>query len=185
MFDKRKQQVLSKKDNSKKGSLDKAIQPLIDILNKQDDYFTTSSCAGRISVIGITADSRKDKAGWLYKTHDAADTDKVWDSIQDTDRSLAYWFRMEPAMLHVACRDIEAAFSLLQKVRAAGLKRSGIISKKAAVTVEIVGTERINALAVKQGQLLITKEYLRSLIEEANEKLKQTRHKIKKLEKLI
>src|SRR5688572_30288206 len=58
-FNARKQQILSslttsdpssKIDKSPKGSVDEAILPLIELLNKHDDYITTSSCSGRIAI---------------------------------------------------------------------------------------------------------------------------------------
>src|SRR5436305_6509068 len=58
-FHARKQQILSslissdpssKIDKSPKGSVDEAILPLIELLNKHDDYVTTSSCSGRIAI---------------------------------------------------------------------------------------------------------------------------------------
>src|SRR5581483_6891205 len=58
-FHSRKQQILSfltssdpssKIDKSPKGSVDEAILPLIELLNKHDDYVTTSSCSGRTSI---------------------------------------------------------------------------------------------------------------------------------------
>ncbi|GBB85122.1 hypothetical protein RclHR1_01170006 [Rhizophagus clarus] len=57
-FHSRKQQILSslnssdttRTDKSPKGSVDEAIIPLIELLNRHDDYVTTSSCSGRVSV---------------------------------------------------------------------------------------------------------------------------------------
>src|SRR5436305_14341179 len=58
-FHARKQQILSslissdpssKIDKSPKGSVDEAILPLIELLNKHNDYVTTSSCSGRIAI---------------------------------------------------------------------------------------------------------------------------------------
>jgi tRNA wybutosine-synthesizing protein 3 len=57
-FHSRKQQILSsltsdpssKIDKSPKGSVDEAILPLIELLNRHDDYVTTSSCSGRIAI---------------------------------------------------------------------------------------------------------------------------------------
>lgn len=43
-----KKQALSGVDFSRKGSIDEAILDLVAFINIQPDYFTTSSCSGRI-----------------------------------------------------------------------------------------------------------------------------------------
>mgnify|MGYP002715747095 CR=1 FL=1 len=42
-----KKQILQASDLSKKGSVDESIKDLVDFINEQDDYVTTSSCSGR------------------------------------------------------------------------------------------------------------------------------------------
>ena len=47
-FDKQKESALSGIDLSRKGSVDSSIVELVEFINKQNNYFTTSSCSGRI-----------------------------------------------------------------------------------------------------------------------------------------
>ena len=49
-FEKQKVACLSQVDMSKKGSIDDQIVDLIQYVNAKENYFTTSSCSGRISV---------------------------------------------------------------------------------------------------------------------------------------
>jgi len=49
-FEEQKASCLSQVDLSKKGSIDDQIVDLVQYINAKDDYFTTSSCSGRISV---------------------------------------------------------------------------------------------------------------------------------------
>ena len=44
----KKQRVEEHTDCSKKGSIDEEIVGLVDIVNNSRDYFTTSSCSGRL-----------------------------------------------------------------------------------------------------------------------------------------
>lgn len=78
-------------DLSPKGSVDEAVRELVDEINKQDGFVTTSSCSGRMAVYleGISKrarqeDNREDepsgiasggKGGgqWLYVSHDPPD----------------------------------------------------------------------------------------------------------------
>lgn len=46
-FNNVKQQQEFIEDASRKSSIDARIKPLVDSINKSDNYFTTSSCSGR------------------------------------------------------------------------------------------------------------------------------------------
>ena len=50
VFDKQKEQSLKGIDHSKKGSFDAPIHDLIVFINSHKDFFTTSSCSGRIHI---------------------------------------------------------------------------------------------------------------------------------------
>ena len=50
-FDKQKAKSLSGIDNSRKGSVDSRIIELVDFINQLEDFFTTSSCSGRLALI--------------------------------------------------------------------------------------------------------------------------------------
>ena len=50
-FDSEKSRVLEdKEDASRKGSIDAPIIELVKYINEQENYYTTSSCSGRIIV---------------------------------------------------------------------------------------------------------------------------------------
>ena len=51
-----KKVFLSKLDKSNKSSIDKNILNLINLINQKDDYYTTSSCSGRVY---LRSDSNK------------------------------------------------------------------------------------------------------------------------------
>ena len=46
-------------DASPKGSVDEEIRPLLELINGYDEYVTTSSCAGRITVFAEKSQARK------------------------------------------------------------------------------------------------------------------------------
>jgi len=50
IFQQQKSTSLSKVDRSRKGSIDEPIVDLVHLINQHDQYFTTSSCSGRICV---------------------------------------------------------------------------------------------------------------------------------------
>ena len=167
-----------KLDKSKKGSVDKKIKTLVDKLNKKKNYYTTSSCSGRIVL--FNHGRRKNEGEWLFVTHDligAKDMKKLFNSMQDVNQKKTKdcWFRFEPAIMHVNCDRLESAQKLLMSARNCGFKLSGIISVKKA-TVEIRSSERIDVPVeiIDPNDLII-------LVKKANEKLKETHKKISRL----
>lgn len=50
-FDKLKAKSLSGIDNSRKGNVDGRIIELVDFINQLEDFFTTSSCSGRLALL--------------------------------------------------------------------------------------------------------------------------------------
>lgn len=51
LFDLQKKACLSAVDLSRKGSIDSPILELVAFINDQANFFTTSSCSGRIIVV--------------------------------------------------------------------------------------------------------------------------------------
>lgn len=178
-FAKEKQEFLARTDKSRKGSIDTPILDLVTKINVRNEYYTTSSCSGRVLVIEHHPSQRKDKMNWLFASHELVETIQPFEMPTNE-----VWFRMEPAILHVACNTIEAAQSLLTKAQEAGFKRSGILTiGKSRVIVELISTEKIETIVGKEGKWLIDKNYLAILIEKSNQKLKRTWEKIEKLSK--
>ncbi len=178
-----KKTFLAKDDKSKKGSIDAPIKLLLDSINKKEDYFTTSSCSGRISIRAQTALARKDEIKFLLKSHRMVRLSRVMGALTMIPLDMV-WFRFEPMILHVACRDIGCANVLLDKVRGV-FKHSGIISSRKRIVLEIRGSEFIEAPLTAAGKLVVDDGYLRLLLKEANQKLHITHRKIKECAKLL
>ena len=168
-----KKNILGKDDKSKIGEIDKDILELVKKINKENDYFTTSSCSGRIV---LQTGEKKTNIEWVKVSHDEVDLGWV-KSTELPEKVL--WFRMEPVILHVACSSVEKAQELLDKAQPI-FKKSFIQTTRNKIMVEIKGSEYVEA-PVADGKWLVDDNYLKILIEEANKKLKRTREKINKL----
>lgn len=182
-FNNQKKTFLSKKDKSRAGKVDKKIRNLANIINKNPDYYTTSSCSGRIVLLKQKS-SKKHGAEWIFSSHENikfADLKKVLNKLPKEK----IWFKQEGAILHVRCKTIDDARKLLDSARAAGFKRSGICSLGKKIMVEIIDTERMDLPVAEKGKLMINDSYLKIIVSEANSKLSRTSKKIKKLEKEI
>jgi len=177
-----KQNALTKTDKSHEQKWDKKIVALCNKINESPNYFTTSSCAGRITLIKNS--SKKVPNIFLYKTHTKTKKEEIQKPINTENQTI--YFRQEPCALHVACKSLEDAINLLKLAKQAGWKRSGIFSSnKSKFICELTSTEWIVAPLVINNELLVDKKYIEILVEEANIKLEKTWEKIERLEKMI
>jgi len=176
---------LDNQDKSKKGEVDELVISLIDKINSFEDYFTTSSCSGRIMI--IKPSKVKKDVEWLFSSHNKVEPEllikKIHDFVNKSKEPL--WFKIEGFILHIACRDMESADKLLKLVKKIGLKRSGIVSTSHKIMVEIISSEILETPISKNNELMVEDNYLTFIIEEANAKLKRTHNRIKKLEEAI
>lgn len=182
-FDTDKKTALSRPDKSVIGDIDAAIKPLCDLINSSENYFTTSSCAGRVVVMCESGTHKKNEAQWLCVSHEPVTVDTVLSSLDSLCNEV--WFRQEGMILHVACRTCTDAFTLISAAREAGLKRSGVISAKNTFIVEVLDTEKLELPIVVRGELVVSEEYLRVIVDIANKKLERTRKKMKRLQKRL
>lgn len=170
MFANLKKTNLEKQDKSKIGQIDEAIKEFVDKINASEDYFTTSSCSGRMV---LQTGGSKFEVKWLKVSHELVDLN--WIKTTTLPRETV-WFRMEPVILHVACRDVGKAQELLDKIQPV-FKRTFIQTTKNKIVVEIKGNEFVEAPVAKDGKWLVDDEYLQVLLEEGNKKLRKTREK--------
>lgn len=178
-----KKNFLAKKDKSNKGNIDKKIKSLVDKMNKSDNYFTTSSCSGRIVILIEPERRLKKDMKFLYKSHDHVKFSDLKKALNNLPKK-KLWFRFESVILHVSCRNLDDAYLLLEKARRS-FKYSGIISLKNKFVVEIRDSGFMETIIADNGKLVVDYDYLKILANEANKKLKITHKRIKLLYRQI
>ena len=178
-FDGEKVKVLARTDRSRKGEVDEQIKGLVSFLNSCKDYFTTSSCSGRISL--LAPGEKKHDTIWLLKSHKAVEKDAVKEALASLPKE-EVWFRMQGFILHVTCRDLDAARLLLRCAQESGLKRSGLVLPFSAVRVLIQGLDKLNTPIAKGGTLLANENYLGPLLDAANAQLKKNLERLARFE---
>ena len=186
-FVKAKKELLDKLesfDKSKKGSIDKRIIPVMNKINSLDDYYTTSSCSGRIFLLEREDDSSKHVAEWIFMTHELADKQDVVKSLEELPKKRV-WFRQEGPILHIACANVEAAQKIINLAKLTGYKRAGAFNLDSKIIVEIVSSETIEAPISENKKLLVSKEYVEYLVEQANKKLSKSWKRLEEFEKQI
>ncbi len=182
-FATQKKNVLSRKDNSRKGEIDEMVASLIKKINALGNYYTTSSCAGRIMVYEKKSEKKFDTR-WLYVSHELAEIE----DIKKTTLKLPpnpVWFREEPMMMHICARNLENAEKMLMIARECGFKRSGMMATSRRIVMEITGTEIMDTIIADKGKMLVGDSYIARLVKEANRKLERNFVKIAKFEKKI
>jgi tRNA wybutosine-synthesizing protein 3 len=188
LFQVRKQDILNKKDNSGIGKIDEDIKGLLDVINAKNDYYTTSSCSGRIFVVAIGENKRKDQVQHIFKSHTIVGEQGKQEILKvlANPPQETTWFIQEGMILHVCCRTIEHAQQLVSAAKGCGLKRAGITStKENRVMVEIVDNERMECPITQDGMLIVSEGYLNVLLEIANTKLLRTKKYITALSEQI
>jgi len=166
-----------KKDKSPQGHYDQDIIPLLDKINSHSGWETTSSCSGRITLMrGV----KKGAAEWVYKTHDQADWQEVYDIVKNLPEGEQLRFFYEPLIVHVKCATQESAEKLLDLLIRNGFKKSRLISFKNFI-IEINDTGKMETIITKD----LTAKYVQLLVTEANRRLAKTKENIKKIEKII
>ncbi len=170
------------KDRSKKGNVDEEIAALLDAINAHDDYYTTSSCAGRIDLFVEPNSGKKHEGEWLFVSHGEVEKGKVEEALGNLPEPTV-WFRMEGAILHVCARDMDAADRFLKLCKATGWKHSGVTGTSPRIMIEATTSERIDVPIAREGALFVPEKFIGFLVKEANDKLEKTRNKIERLEK--
>lgn len=182
-FQQRKQDVLSKLDKSSIGKWDEKILKLCEKINSLENYYTTSSCSGRILVM-----QDKEKKGpnlFSLVSHDTIEYENFMKSLPKNFEKLDLKFKQEPLILHVMCKDLEGAKKLLEMAQLSGWKRSGIIFAEKRIAVELLSTEKLEFPLVYDGEFLVDEKFLKVVLKKANENLKRGWKKIQELEKRI
>ncbi|MFH1770998.1 MAG: hypothetical protein ABH828_05600 [archaeon] len=182
-FEQDKERTLKKmisNDQSNKGSVDKPIKKLLGVINKTKNFYTTSSCSGRIILIRIPKSGKKKEAEFLYRTHSKAKVGEVMVALNKKTTD-SVWFRQEAAILHVAARTLDIASKFLRIARLIGFKRSGIFEVKRRVIMELIATEKMEVIVAKNGKVLVDEDYVKVLVDEGNKKMESSWDKLNRL----
>ncbi|XP_028831686.1 tRNA wybutosine-synthesizing protein 3 homolog isoform X2 [Denticeps clupeoides] len=151
-----KKQCLGKVDFSKKGSVDEDIGHVVSFLNERENYFTTSSCSGRIVLVDGVPDSpdvRKQNCSWLFVSHGKCATEDVVSALRKSSGDAVLKF--EPFVLHVQCKRLEDAQLLAVR-----------------------STHCLEVPLGHKGEILVSEEYICFVVSIANLKMEENLKRI-------
>ena len=161
-------------DWSPKGSIDAPVRELVSFVNELSDYYTTSSCSGRISCFNDY--NRSKGIDWLLVKHRPITLQELEESIDittTTTTKLNYvMLKCEPFILHVQCRDILSAQRLHHISMNSGFRESGISLGQRKIMVAIRTTSFSMELPlVIENKYIMDRDALSVIVFECNKRL--------------
>ncbi|XP_027876378.1 tRNA wybutosine-synthesizing protein 3 homolog isoform X2 [Xiphophorus couchianus] len=157
-FSRIKTQSLNRLDLSKKGSVDEDIEHVVSLLNSCEQFFTTSSCSGRIILIDGAAgssDAHKQNCVWLFVSHQKCTCDDLMSGLSRACGDAVLKF--EPFVLHVQCRRLEDAQLLAVR-----------------------STHGLEVPLSRHGKLLVDEDYIQFLTQIANQKMEENLRRVQR-----
>ena len=185
MFERDKDAALSKLLIAReKGLVDDLVSDLVDVVNRSDSFYTTSSCSGRIVVAQADEANKKSSFCFLGKWHKTVVVSDVKDAIEKYDEGVL-WFKFEPMILHVCCSDIGSASKFLDIAYRGGFKRSGVYQLSGKIMVEVHGTSGFSVPLGSGGKVTVSGDYLEFIVGLANHKMKENAEKLASFKKAL
>jgi len=169
---------------------DEEIAGIIEKINSFDDFFTTSSCSGRIALICLPEIGAKREAKFIGKWHRPVTKEEVLEAIKlkssaEASEKGEVWLLSQSPILHVSCRGLEKAKMLLRIAIQSGFKYSSIKAianskDNEKAIVEIVSTERMDVPLGKDGVMFCSESYMDFILSKGNFMLERGKGKLKR-----
>ena len=162
--------------------LDEDIKDILDIINLNDDYFTSSSCSGRIVIIELPSLGNKKEAKFLGKWHRAVKNSEIDYALKSASEGMI-WLLAQSPILHIIAKSNISADKMIKIAISSGFKNSGVKSFTNKRVVEICSTERLDVPIGKDGILYCNNQHLDFLIDVSNDIINRSKNKLKLLKK--
>jgi tRNA wybutosine-synthesizing protein 3 len=177
-----KEKALNKLNKAKSEyKTDEDIEEIINLINSKRDYFTSSSCAGRIVIIELPELGDKKEAKFLGKWHRVVEYSEINKSIKQAKSGMV-WFLAQSPILHVVTKSSLSADKLIKIAISSGFKNSGIKSLSSNIIIEICSTERLDAPIGNNGYVYCNQEHLNFLVDISNHIIFRSKKKLRKFE---
>ena len=166
---------LEKACNEKK--VDEGILPILSLINNFKEYYTSTSCAGRIVLLEIPNIGDKKNAKFLGKWHRIIEPDEIKVAAKKAKKGLL-WLLAQSPIIHIGSNTNEMADNMVKTAISCGFKNSGVKSIGKKIIVEVCSTERLDAPIGRDGSLFCDEEYLQLLAEISNEVFEKSKDKL-------
>jgi tRNA wybutosine-synthesizing protein 3 len=180
----KKNALLSLQNALDTNKVDIKILPILDLINQLPNYYTSSSCAGRIVVLQLPCLGDKKNAVFLGKWHRTVNIEEIHKAIKTSTYGYI-WILSQSPIIHVISKSLEDANSLVKLAICSGLKNSGFKTYDKKIVIELCSTERLDAPIGENTELYCTKQHLILLTTIANKIITRSQQKMKKFEKKL
>ncbi len=153
---------------ARENDVDEPALPILRHINDVEDFYTTSSCSGRIVVMEVPTVGDKNGARFLGSWDSEVSLREVRTALEHAVEG-EMWLLAQPPIFHVAAASLDRAQELVSLARESGFKQSSIKSVGDPVMVEIGSTEEMDVPLGRDGELLCSEAYLELLVSIANE----------------
>jgi tRNA wybutosine-synthesizing protein 3 len=159
--------------------VDLEVLELINLINALDNYYTTSSCAGRIVILSKNSFRGKYSASFLFKKHDLVSFNEIDSVLRDLPDFVLLYLNVEPPTFHIAASSINHAIFLHQMALDSGLGYSMFKTIKKSIVIEVRGTGMLQIPIGHNNKVFIEPPYLKFVLDHGNEILKQEQNRVK------
>ncbi|MEK6957429.1 MAG: hypothetical protein AABW99_00405 [archaeon] len=165
----------------KQGKMDEQMIGLCSFVAETPGFYTSSCCSGRIILLEKNGEA-KNKNAFHRKWHRTVSAKELIEGVEE-NKGGVLWLKLDPFILHIGCKSIRGANSVLEAMKKAGVKRGGImVAQKDKFLIELQGTETM-ALPIKEnGKQLAEKVFIEKLLEKANPLLEKNYARLRALE---
>lgn len=167
------------------GYLDWDILDVLQKIFEFPEYFTLSSCSGRISLVDAVMPWERDESTVIFKKHSPIKVAEL-ERLLEQRAVRTMWLVVTGPIIHVSSRSMSDALRILKIARDAGMKHSGIISSsRKGIVVELVSGVHVSAPLKIGGQALVRSHSLPLLVSLANKALLEGKERLNRLRTVL
>lgn len=166
--------------------IDPLMIPISRFVEGSTNYFTTSTCSGRITLMDLNEDESKKENVFYRKWHSTVKFNDVWKGIEEYKTKGNLWLRQDAFVYVIGTNSWENVKQLIRACQEAGVKRYGVHHfEDEKILMEIFGTQNMSIPLITRGKLLVDKNAVKEWVKIANRKWKQNEAKRKAFEKVL
>ncbi len=167
-----------------RGEVDADIISLLDLINYETEFYTTSSCSGRIGVISLPEIGDKLNSRFICKFHREVDFEEISRCLENADGKLIMLLLQSP-IIHVVAPDVEMGSEMIRMALKCGFKNTCMKSIGRGMLIEILSTENLSVPVGEDGEIYISDTLLKLVVKTANDMLRRAKKKLECLEREI
>ncbi|MDP2666965.1 MAG: hypothetical protein Q8P05_05705 [Candidatus Diapherotrites archaeon] len=168
------------------GKIDNRMIPFSKMMAGNKDYFTTSTCSGRITLMDLDTEERKREGAFYRKWHSTVKPHEVWEAIEAYEGEKNLWLKQDGFVMVIGTHSLEKAKKIFKVCQEAGIKRFGIHHiEEGKILMEVYGTTQMSMPIVIDGKKDVDKNYVSKVVALANIKWKRNEQRRKHFEKTL